>query len=335
MKLTRLTLLMSKTDKVVEVALLVYPDCQIAAIHGLTDLFRIANDWAAYPHEDDRHCRIRVTHWQLNPASQRIECCWDSDPADAHQPAFAIAPPSVVMPERMSDMPREAAWLAELHGRGVIVCSICAGAFVLAQTGLLARRRITTHWAFAELLSRTCPDAHVASENIVLDDGDVITAGAILAWNDLGFLIVDRVMGANVMLATSRFMLSEGVRDDQRPLEGFLPRLDHDDDAILAAQHLILSTPGINHTIASLAGISCLTERTFIRRFQKATGLNPANYVRQVRMTKAKDALRLGNRPIALVAKELGYDDVISFRKAFQNVVGMSPAAYRQHFRTK
>ncbi|MFO3797308.1 MAG: GlxA family transcriptional regulator, partial [Anaerolineales bacterium] len=73
-----------KTEKITEIALLLYPGCQMAAIYGLTDLFRIANEWAAYPHEDNRHSRIRVTHWQLDPMLGSIECCWDSETAQAH-----------------------------------------------------------------------------------------------------------------------------------------------------------------------------------------------------------------------------------------------------------
>ncbi|HGM5918659.1 TPA: GlxA family transcriptional regulator [Stenotrophomonas maltophilia] len=324
-----------ETDKRIEIALLIYPDCQMAAIHGLTDLFRIANEWATYPHEDDRQCFIRVTHWQLNTASGRIECCWDSDPGDVNAPAFVISPPSVAMPGRMSAMPRQAQWLKELHSLGAIMCSVCAGAFVLAQAGLLARRRVTTHWAFAELLASTYSDVQVTTENVVIDDGDVITSGAILAWNDLGLLIVDRTMGSSVMLATARFMLSDGIRQDQRPLQGFLPRFDHDDAAVLAVQRFILSQPGQRHTVIALAERAHLTERTFIRRFQKATGFNPADYIRQVRMAKARDALQLGDLPVARIAASLGYDDAGSFRKAFQGIVGMSPSAYRDHFRIR
>lgn len=326
---------LSKIENIVEVALLIYPDCQLAAIYGLTDLFRIANESATYPHEDNHHNHIRVTHWQLDSGKGSIECCWDSDFIGAHSPVFVIAPPSVAKPDLMPLMPHEAAWLTRLHRDGVIICSVCAGAFVLAQTGLLARRRITTHWAFAELLSRTCPNAQVMTENVVIDDGDIITSGAILAWNDLGLLIVKRVMGTSVMLATSRFMLSEGARGDQRSLQGFLPRLDHDDRAILVAQHYILSAPGANHSIFSLAERSHLTERTFIRRFRRAVGLNPIHYVKQARMAKARDALQLGDLPIIQVAATLGYDDVSSFRKAFQSVVGLSPTAYRKHFRIR
>ncbi|HGM7334503.1 TPA: GlxA family transcriptional regulator [Stenotrophomonas maltophilia] len=324
-----------ETDKRIEIALLIYPDCQMAAIHGLTDLFRIANEWATYPHEDDRQCFIRVTHWQLNLASGRMECCWDSDPGDVNAPAFVISPPSVAMPERMSAMPRQAQWLKELHSLGAIMCSVCAGAFVLAQAGLIARRRVTTHWAFAELLASTYSDVQVTTENVVIDDGDVITSGAILAWNDLGLLIVDRTMGSSVMLATARFMLSDGIRQDQRPLQGFLPRFDHDDAAVLAVQRFILSQPGQRHTVIALAERAHLTERTFIRRFQKATGFNPADYIRQVRMAKARDALQLGDLPVARIAASLGYDDTASFRKAFQGIVGMSPSAYRDHFRIR
>lgn len=327
-------MLRAGTDKVIEIALLIYPNCQMAAIHGLTDLFRIANDWSTYPQDDYSGRSIRVSHWRQDPSSGNIECCWDSNPGETHRPMFAIAPPSIAMPERMSAMAAEADWLSRQHDAGTIVCSVCAGAFVLAQTGLLAHRRVTTHWAFAERLSSLYPDIKVVTENIVIDDGDVITSGAMLAWNDLGLLIVDRIMGSGVMLATARFMLSDGVRDDQRPLQGFLPRLGHDDDAVLASQHYILASPGAHHSVISLSERVHLTERTFLRRFQKATGLNPTEYIRQVRMSKARDALQLGDRPVGQIAASLGYDDIGAFRKVFRSTVGMSPTAYRQHFRS-
>lgn len=328
-------MLRGETDKLVEVALLIYPECQIAAVHGLTDLFRIANEWSAYPHDDDTNRLIRVTHWRVDPGSGDVDCVWDSAPGSAHHPTYVIAPPSVVMPDRMSALPDAARWLTELHGRGTIVCSVCAGAFVAAQTGLLAGRRITTHWAFAELLTSRFPGVRVMTDNVVIDDGDVITAGAMLAWNDLGLIIVERVMGASVMLAASRFMLSEGVRGDQRPFQAFPPRLSHDDAAVLASQHHIHAHPGLRHSIASLAEHARLSERTFLRRFRKATGLKPTDYVKRVRMTKARDALQLGDQPISEIATSVGYDDPGAFRSAFRAVVGLSPKAFRERFRVR
>ncbi len=239
------------------------------------------------------------------------------------------------MPERMSAMPSAATWVGNMHGRGTIICSVCAGAFVVAQTGLLSGRRVTTHWAYAELLALRFPDVQVVTDTVVIDDGDLITAGAILAWNDLGLMIVARLLGASVMLATSRFMLSEGVRDDQRPFQAYPPKLDHDDTAILKSQHLIHAHPGVRYTISSLSACAGLTERTFLRRFQKSTGLKPTEYIKRVRMTKARNALQLGGQSVNEIAASLGYDDSSSFRKAFRAVVGLSPQAFRARFRIR
>lgn len=317
----------------IEVALLIYPQCQLAAIHGLTDLFRIANERSVYPSDDHTGRLMRVSHWQENGATGALDCVWDSLPGAPHQPAFAIAPPSVAMPEDMGAMPSAARWLGELHAQGTIICSVCAGAFVVAQTGLMSGRRVTTHWAFAGQLAARHPEIRVTTDNVVIDDGDLISAGAILAWNDLGLLIVERVMGSSVMLATSRFMLSDGLRGDQRPFEGFSPRLNHDDAPVLAAQHHIHAHPAEPHSIPSLSDRAGLTERTFLRRFQKATGLRPTDYVKRVRIMKARDALQLGDLSISLVAESVGYEDPNAFRKAFQSLVGLSPKAFRDRFR--
>lgn len=104
----------------------------------------------------------------------------------------------------MVQLPITAAWLRALHTKGTRVCSICAGAFVLAESGLLDGRPVTTHWTFANQLSKRSPKVEVAAENIVIDDGDHMTAGGILAWTDLGLTLVDRLMGPNAMLATAR-----------------------------------------------------------------------------------------------------------------------------------
>lgn len=323
------------SDKIIEIALLIYPECQISAVHGLTDLFRIANQWSVFPHEDDTDCAIRVTHWLADEAANIVTCVSDSMPGHPHRPTYAICPPSVAMPQQIGAMPTAARWLASQYDDGAVICSVCAGAFVVAQTGLLAGRRVTTHWAFAELLALRHPDIHVGTDALLIDDGDIITAGAILAWNDLGLLLVDRIMGASVMLHTARFMLSEGVRGDQRPFQGYPPRLDHGDAAILAAQHHIHARPGGDHNLAVLSKISGLTERTFIRRFKKATNMNPSDYVRRVRMTKARDALQISDEPISGIALSLGYNDVASFSKAFGVEAGMSPRVFRERFRNK
>lgn len=325
----------SENDKMIEVALLIYPECQLAAVHGLTDLFRIANERSEYPQCDGSSPLIRVTHWRADEVSGAVECVWDSAPGDAHRPVFAITPPSITMPEKMSNMPLAAQWLTKLHDQGTIICSVCAGAFVLAQTGLLSGRRITTHWAFADLLVKKYPDVQVLTDNVIIDDGDIITSGAILAWNDLGLLIVERLMSLDVLLATSRFMLSEGVRRDQRPFQEFLPTLNHDDLAVLAAQHHIHAHPGDHHTVAGLSDRSGLTGRTFLRRFQKATGTKPTEYIKYVRMMKARDALQLGGQSVSVVAASVGYDDPGAFRKAFQSMIGLSPTAFRERFRLK
>src|SRR5690606_27905972 len=133
-------------ELVAEIGLLIYPDCALAAVHGLTDLFRIAADWTG----EDKRC-VRTSHWQADETG--VTCVWDSHPGTAHRLTHVIAPPSIIMLERMASVPAAAAWLRGQHSAGAMLCSICAGAFVLAETGLVDGRRVTTHWAFSRHLA--------------------------------------------------------------------------------------------------------------------------------------------------------------------------------------
>lgn len=310
-------------ELVAEIGLLIYPDCQLSAIHGLTDLFRIANDWA-----EGRHA-IRVSHWRDGPDG--VTCVWDSH-SGPHRLSHVIAPPSIVMPELMAPQTVAADWMRDRHAEGATLCSVCAGAFVLAQTGLVDGRRATTHWAFARQLAQRFPRIHLAEENMVLDEGDIITAGGILAWADLGLTLVERLLGPATMLATARFLLVDPPRSSQRPFASFVPRFDHGDDAIRRAQHHLHAHAREAANMSELHGIAGMTERTFLRRFTAATGHRPNVYLQQVRVAKAREALERTNAPVDRIAWEVGYSDPAAFRKTFHKLAGLSPTAYRQKF---
>ncbi len=325
---------MTKQQKgcVAEVALLIYPECQLAAIYGLTDLFGIASQWIG----EEPKPWIRVTHWQIPDGEGgphgAPHCVWDSHPGEEHRLDYVILPPSVAMPEKMRPMPEAANWLKAQHGSGTRVCSVCAGAFVLAESGLIDGRRVTTHWAFAEQLSARFPRIDVAEEHMVLDDGDIITAGGILAWTDLGLTLVDRLMGPSAMLATARFLLIDPPRQLQRPFSQFLPKFDHGDELILRVQRHIHARMAEPHSLEELAGIAGLGTRTFLRRFSKSTGLKPTEYVQNARVAKAREILELTSRTVEQITWEVGYTDPAAFRKVFQKLTGLTPNAYRQRF---
>ncbi|MFP5076957.1 GlxA family transcriptional regulator [Rhizobium sp. YIM 134829] len=315
-------------DVVAEVGLLIYPDCQLSAVYGLTDLFRIASQWV--PYQADHQRSVRVSHWQV--AQDDVVCVWDSHPGSAHRLSYIIAPPSIIMPAKMQAMPVAARWMIAQHDKGATIGSICAGAFVLAETGLVDGRRVTTHWAFSDELAARYPKLELAAERMVIDDGDILTAGGILAWTDLGLTLVEKLMGVQTMLATARFLLVDPPRRDQDVYRSFVPKFDHGDAAILHVQHHIHAKASEAHDISDFADRAGLTERTFLRRFVKATGLRPTEYLQQIRMMQARDALETTGLPVAQISWNVGYSDVTAFRRIFLRVTGLTPMQYRQRF---
>lgn len=301
------------------------PGCQLAAIYGLTDLFRIAGEWAG---ETAR--AVRVSHWQ--PDNDGVACIWDSHPGDPNRLTHIISPPSIIMPDQMAPAPAAAAWMHDQHAEGATLCSVCAGAFVLAETGLIDGRSATTHWAFAGQLAERFPKIQLAAEHMVLDDGDIITAGGILAWADLGLTLVDRLLGPATMLATARFLLIDPPRQSQRPFAQFVPRFDHGDKPVRSSQQYIHANAAKMQGVADLAEQAGMTGRTFLRRFHAATGFTPVEYLQQVRIAKAREVLERSLTPVENIAWDIGYSDVAAFRKLFQKLTGMPPAAYRKQF---
>ncbi len=327
-----------KTDKmttaptiIAEIGIIQYPDVQLAAVYGLTDLFRIAGEMSVACGGPEAPV-IRVCHWRQAEHGTGIERSFDSHPGSPHKPGHLIAPPSLIKPGKMQPMQGFASWMAARHAEGTTLCSVCAGAFVLGETGLLEGRPATTHWAFAEALAERFPAIRVETDRMVIDDGDIITAGGILAWTDLGLTLVERLLGPSVMLATARFLLVDPPGRTQRPYGAFVPRLDHGDAAILKVQHWLQATGAKDHAVPALAKRAGLEERTFLRRFRKATGLRPTEYAQQIRIAKAREALELSKRPVAQIAWEVGYGDAAAFRKLFQRITGLSPGDYRNRF---
>ena len=159
-------------------------------------------------------------------------------------------------------------WLTERHAAGTTLCSVCGGAFLLAETGLLAGRSATTHWTFIQALAERFPDIHVDECRITVEDGNFITAGGVLAWADLGLKLVDRYLGPTIMLETARFMLMDPPGREQRFYSNFSPKLNHGDADVLKLQHWLQTKATIQPSLIKMAEICGLETRTLLRRFQ-------------------------------------------------------------------
>ena len=315
-----------------EIGIVLYPGVQEACVHGLTDLFGIAAGIALDQQRDGRS-PLRVTHWQ--PAHNRgtnLSCVYDSDPRGGPQPRILIIPPTMVdLPN--PDVPAGVvSWLRRHYACGARLVSVCSGAFILAETGLVAGRSVSTHRICAEALAKRFPEITVDTNQRIIDDGDIMTAGGFLAWVDVGLLLVDRFLGAAARAETARFILSDPAASEARYFPGFAPRQTHRDTAVLKAQEWVHIRDGRDVSLASMAAAAGLERRTFLRRFANATGMTPIEYCRAVRIARARELLECGNTPQKEIAQSLGYKDVASFARVFRKVTGLAPGAHRKKF---
>ncbi|VXB35813.1 GlxA family transcriptional regulator [Pseudomonas sp. 8O] len=316
------------SERCLEIGLLLYPGAQLAAVHGLGDLFSVANRMAT-GHERQGVPRLRVSHWQADEAGC-VRRVFDSLPQDEEAPQVVILPPCL---DGDATQPLAACyrdWLREQHGAGVLLASVCVGAFALAEAGLLDGRTVTTHWSLAAQMAARFPHVRVLPERMVIDDGDLITAGGLMAWTDLGLALVTRLMGPTIAAETARFLVIDLNRESQRHFSSFAPSLDHGDAAVLAVQRWLQGKA--EASLADMAARAGLGERTFLRRFRAATGMKPTEYCQQLRVSKAHELLEFTRQGIEQVAWQVGYGDSGAFRKVFTRLVGVSPGDYRRRF---
>ena len=303
-----------------KIAIIEYPKSQLSAIYGISDIFNVASQI----YKNQRVMEEGTTVDIVSTAN--------SLPVDQYD--FIVLPPSLDSSKDLKELNPWTNWFKEQHSNGCVLTSICAGAFILARTGLLNKRIVTTHWQLSSEFEDEFPHIEIDIDKILIDDGDIITAGGLMAWTDLGLRIVERIYSPTIMLKTARTFLVDPKGREQRFYSSFNPSYSHRDKQVLKAQHWLQSHFSEDSKIEALASISSLSERTFLRRFKKATKMTPSNYIQQLRLEKAKEHLELTPFNIEEIAWKVGYQDTNSFRRLFHKFIGLSPTEYRNRFST-
>lgn len=213
------------------------------------------------------------------------------------------------------------------------VASLCTGAFLLADAGLLNGKSATTHWALEKIFRNFYPQVHLEIDKTVVDNGETLCCGGGMSWQNLILHILHQ-KGANHALKVARTFLMQTHEFGQRPYSGLMAS-SHTDGIIAKAQDWMMNH--YSEATAANIGVSLsgLAPRTFQRRFKSATGITPTQYVQQLRIEKSKLYLTETKTPVEAIGTKVGYDDPSFFRRLFKRSTGVSPLQFRQHFSVK
>jgi len=222
-------------------------------------------------------------------------------------------------------------WLRATAARSRRYGSICTGAFVLAATGLLDGKRVTTHWAAVEDLARAFPSLRIDEDALYVRDGKLRTAAGVTAGLDLALALVEEDLGRDIAkrVASQLVMyfkrpggqLQFSRKGETRPMGR---------SVLQEVQRWVAARPELNHSIASLAEHTGLSPRHFARLFHAEVGITPAAWVETARIAAARTLLENGHDTPKLVASKCGFANVDTLRRAFTKHVGVSPAEYRK-----
>jgi transcriptional regulator GlxA family with amidase domain len=224
--------------------------------------------------------------------------------------------------------------LRAVHGRGSSVASVCSGAFLLAEAGLLDGAGATTHWALVDAMRRRYPGISVLGDEVLVDNGDTVCSGAMTSYLNLALRLVERCGGTALASATAKWMLIDRQRLSQASYRSLTvqAQVPHDDDLVGRAQRLLEQRLKDGIRLPLLAAKLAVSERTLNRRFLKALGKTPLQYLQSVRIDHAKNLLEASRLSVEAVGERVGYGDASTFRRLFKRETGLTPRGYQQRF---
>jgi transcriptional regulator GlxA family with amidase domain len=224
--------------------------------------------------------------------------------------------------------------IGRLAPRARWVASVCTGAFLLAEAGLLDGRGVTTHWEWAELLASRYPALRVDADPVFIRDGDVWTSAGVTAGMDLALAMVEEDFGSDVARAIARhFVMYVQRPGGQAQFSAALRAQRAERNGLRELQDWLPDHLSEDLSIAVLARRASMSERHFARVFATQTGVTPGRYVERLRVEAAQRLLESTHCCVDDIATTCGFRTEETMRRSFVRVVRVAPSEYRRRFR--
>lgn len=312
------------------IGLLAFTDMQALDLVGPLDVFGMANSHAV----GDVPYRLHVIG--LDAGVVRAEnglavtpgCTLDDAP-----PLDTLLIPGGIGSRVVNADVRLLAWLRERATGTRRIVSVCTGIYILAATGLLDGRRVTTHWRFADDVARRYPRLDIQAERLFVSDGPFVTSGGLTAGMDLALSLVEADLGAPTALAVARDLVMYMKRPgNQVQFSVPLAAQSRGSGRMAILVDWLLEHLDTHLTIERMAAQAAMSARHFRRVFVDTYGVAPARFVERLRLEQACLRLTEGHGSIERIAAGVGFHSADAFRRVFRTRYGVSPSEYRERF---
>jgi len=223
-------------------------------------------------------------------------------------------------------------WIVDQYKDGSEVASLCIGAFLFAETGLLSGKSCSTHWLFANEFRNRYPDIELMDEKIVTDQSGLYSSGGANSYWNLLLYLVEKYTNREMAIFASKYFVLDIDRNSQSPFHIFKGQKIHNDPEIVKVQEFIESNYQDKITIDMLSERFAISRRTFERRFKRATSNTVLEYMQRLKIEAAKRQLETGRKTVNEVMYDVGYSNIKAFRDVFKKITSMSPVDYRNKY---
>ena len=325
----------------IRIGIIVSERCQASSVFAVTDLIMAAN-----------YCLSRyfaeptpLFSYQLIGLTESVRAYNGSDIGPAVKITTCDRPDVVILPgafesvleqshcqSLLDKMPHIFTALHRWHHQGSVIASVCTGNFLLAAAKISAGRPLTCHWASSEVAARLFPNETFNTDNLLIDHGDIVSAGGAMATSQMVLHLIARFHSRELALATGKLMMIELNLESQNRFAMFQPRQNHSDTLVAKLQRTIETSFQSRLDLTSFADLAGIGERQLSRRFKRATGESPLSYLQRYRVEQVKIGLESTSDAINKLILDAGYEDHTSFRRLFKRFTGVTMKEYRSRF---
>jgi transcriptional regulator GlxA family with amidase domain len=319
--------------KALAVWIVIFPDVQVLDVTGPLEVFALANRLAQG--RVPRYA-ISVLAAEAGPVSTSsgLPIVAGRSLRQATGPVDTLVVAGGAGTRAAMQNPRLVAWIRRTALRARRVTSVCSGAFLLGEAGLLDGRRATSHWAVCDALQRRYPKARIERDPIFVRDGKVSTSAGVTAGMDLALELVEEDGGRDLALAVARWLVMFLRRPGgQSQFSVQLSAQLAERRGLRDLQGWIADHLGDDLSVSALAQRARMSPRNFARAFRREIGVTPAVYVEAQRVEGARRLLETADASVAEVAAACGFGRVETMHRAFRRGVRVTPGQYRRHFR--